>query len=151
MPWIHFVNVYLDYAYFGLLIVCYILALGSRPQDTERGYIVVFLGFGLITLHMTVRPVLTQMPLSSLLSTASRKGAGFFLMIKCIQDLLQNPIQTGSLTLGEFLSALFVENILGELVVTLAAYTLASIACVSSQRLFSDAFAHSLISLSLGI
>jgi hypothetical protein len=58
------------------------------------------------------------------------------LIVKGLQDLLQSPIQTGSLSLGELISALFVENILGELVVTLFAYILASLACVSGYYFF---------------
>lgn len=69
--------------------------------------------------------------LCNILSAVPRKGAATFLIIKGMQDLIQNPIETGSLTSGQLFSALFVENILGELVVTLSAYILASIACVS--------------------
>jgi hypothetical protein len=68
-----------------------------------------------------------------------------------MQDLIQNPIDTESLTFGELLSVLFVENILGELVVTLFAYILASLACVSCYCFFPVTFAYSSISLSLGI
>lgn len=52
---IHIVNVILEYIYLGLLIMCFILALGNRPQGSKLGYTMAFIGFGLITVYMTVR------------------------------------------------------------------------------------------------
>ena len=53
---IHIVNVILEYFYLGLLILCFILALGNRPQGSKWGYTMAFIGFGFITIYMTVRP-----------------------------------------------------------------------------------------------
>lgn len=52
---IHIVNVILTYFYLGLLIMCFILSLGNRPQGSKWGYTAAFIGFGLITIYMTVR------------------------------------------------------------------------------------------------
>lgn len=53
---IHIINVFLEYLYLGLLIVCYVLALGNRPQGPAKwGYKLAFMGFALITTYMTVR------------------------------------------------------------------------------------------------
>jgi chitin synthase len=71
MPWIRVVNICLNYAYLGLLIVCYVLALGDRPEGNKQGYIIVFFGFTFITLYMTVRLASTQMPRRSLLKALS--------------------------------------------------------------------------------
>ena len=49
-------NIILEYFYLGLLIMCYILALGNRPQGAKWFYTLAFIGFGIITIYMTVRP-----------------------------------------------------------------------------------------------
>ena len=53
---INIVNIILEYFYLGLLIMCYILALGNRPQGAKWFYTLAFIGFGIITIYMTVRP-----------------------------------------------------------------------------------------------
>ncbi|KAF7362316.1 Chitin synthase [Mycena venus] len=50
---IHIVNVILEYFYLGLLIMCFILSLGNRPQGSKWGYTLAFIGFGIITIYMT--------------------------------------------------------------------------------------------------
>jgi chitin synthase len=52
---INIVNDILSYFYLGLLIMCFILALGNRPQGSKWGYTMAFIGFGVITIYMTVR------------------------------------------------------------------------------------------------
>ena len=51
---IHIWNVILDYFYVGLLLMCFILALGNRPQGSKLGYTLAFIGFAFITIYMTV-------------------------------------------------------------------------------------------------
>ena len=51
---IHILNVILEYFYLGLLLMCFILALGNRPQGSKLGYTLAFIGFALITIYMTV-------------------------------------------------------------------------------------------------
>ncbi len=52
---IHIANLILEYMYLGLIVMCYILALGNRPQGAKWGYTLAFIGFALITVYMTVR------------------------------------------------------------------------------------------------
>jgi chitin synthase len=52
---IHVLNVILEYFYLGLLVMCFLLSLGNRPQGSKWGYTLAFIGFGLITIYMTVR------------------------------------------------------------------------------------------------
>ena len=47
-------NVVLDYFYLCLLIMCFILSLGNRPQGSKWGYTLAIIGFGFITIYMTV-------------------------------------------------------------------------------------------------
>ena len=51
---LHYLNVVLNYFYLGLLITCFLLALGNRPQGAKWAYTLAFVGFGLITIYMTV-------------------------------------------------------------------------------------------------
>jgi len=51
---IHVVNIVLEYFYIGLLILCFILSLGNRPQGSKWGYTLAIIGFGFITIYMTV-------------------------------------------------------------------------------------------------
>ena len=44
---IHIVNVILEYFYLGLLIMCYILSLGNRPQGSKWTYSICIVLFGL--------------------------------------------------------------------------------------------------------
>lgn len=59
---IHILNVILEYLYLGLLIVCFLLALGNRPQGAKWFYTTAFLGFALITVYMTVRAATAYLP-----------------------------------------------------------------------------------------
>jgi chitin synthase len=44
---INIVNIFLNYFYLGLLIMCFILSLGNRPQGSNWGYTLAIIGFGL--------------------------------------------------------------------------------------------------------
>ncbi|KAJ7655402.1 chitin synthase-domain-containing protein [Mycena rosella] len=43
---IHYLNVVLEYFYLGLLIMCFILSLGNRPQGSKWGYTLALLDVG---------------------------------------------------------------------------------------------------------
>jgi hypothetical protein len=51
---IHVANVILEYFYVGLVLMCFILALGNRPQGSKWAFTVAFIGFAIVTLYMTV-------------------------------------------------------------------------------------------------
>lgn len=51
---INILNDILNYFYLGLLILCFLLALGNRPQGSKWGYTLAFIGFAIITVYMTV-------------------------------------------------------------------------------------------------
>jgi chitin synthase len=52
---IEVLNTVLKYCYVGLLLTCFILALGNRPQGSVWRYTVAFIGYAVFTLYMTVR------------------------------------------------------------------------------------------------
>lgn len=56
---IHVLNLILNYFYLGLLVMCFLLSLGNRPQGAKWGYTLAFIGFALVTIYMTVCPQLS--------------------------------------------------------------------------------------------
>ncbi|KAG6375949.1 glycosyltransferase family 2 protein [Boletus reticuloceps] len=50
---LHYLNLVLNYFYLGLIIACFILSLGNRPQGAKWAYTLAFIGFALITVYMT--------------------------------------------------------------------------------------------------
>ncbi|CAL1713774.1 unnamed protein product [Somion occarium] len=101
---IHILNIVLQYFYVGLLIMCFLLSLGNRPQGSKWGYTLAFIGFALITVYMTV--------------------AAFFLAFKGVQNIINadGPLTPSSL----FTNAIF-RNIVISLLATLGLYILASL------------------------
>lgn len=57
---VHVFNVILNYMYLGLLIMCFLLSLGNRPQGAKWFYTMAFIGFALVTVYMTVSSSLTR-------------------------------------------------------------------------------------------
>jgi chitin synthase len=49
------VNTVFKYSYVGPLLTCFMLALGNRPQGSNRGYTLAFVGYAVFTIDMTVR------------------------------------------------------------------------------------------------
>jgi len=55
---IHIANLILEYFYVGLVLMCFILALGNRPQGSKWMFTLAFVGFAVLTVYMTVRAFL---------------------------------------------------------------------------------------------
>ncbi|CAK5281878.1 unnamed protein product [Mycena citricolor] len=102
---IHVVNVILEYFYLGLLIMCFILSLGNRPQGSKWGYTLAFIGFGIITIYMT--------------------SAAVLLVYKGISQLISE--KGGALSLGDFFSNPIFRNIVVSLLATYGLYVIASV------------------------
>lgn len=101
---IHIVNVILGYFYLGLLILCFLLALGNRPQGSKWGYTGAMIGFAFITVYMTF--------------------AAFFLAFKGVQNI-ENA--TGPLGLSSLFTNSIFRNIVISLAATLGLYIVASL------------------------
>jgi len=101
---IHIANIILEYFYLGLLVMCFLLALGNRPQGSKWYYTMAFVGFAIVTVYMTI--------------------AAFFLAFKGIENIVhsQDKLSTTSL----FANAIF-RNIVLSLLATLGLYVLASL------------------------
>ncbi|OJT03865.1 Chitin synthase 3 [Trametes pubescens] len=88
---IHVINVVLDYLYIGLLIMCYVLSLGNRPQGAKWGYKLAFVGFAFITIYMTVRSISTTLSVDRY-NDALRvtvQFAAIFLAVKGIESVVR--------------------------------------------------------------
>ncbi|KAI0727135.1 glycosyltransferase family 2 protein [Fomitopsis betulina] len=101
---IKIVNIILNYIYLGLLIMCFLLSLGNRPQGAKFAFTSAMIGFALITVYMTV--------------------AAVFLVVKSIQNLEH---QSGGLTLSDLFSNAIFRDIVISLVSTYGLYIIASI------------------------
>nr|AZQ26798.1 putative chitin synthase 1 [Ganoderma lucidum]QDK64616.1 chitin synthase [Ganoderma lucidum] len=101
---IHVANIILEYFYLGLLIMCYILALGNRPQGAKWFYTLAFIGFGIITIYMTV--------------------SAFFLAFKGIDNIIKTD---GPLTPNSLFTNSIFRNIVISLLATLGLYIIASL------------------------
>jgi chitin synthase len=102
---IHIANLILEYFYLGLLIMCFLLSLGNRPQGSKWGYTMAFIGFAIITIYMTF--------------------AAFFLAFKGIENVKAD--QDGVLTLNSIFTNSIFRNIVLSLAATLGLYIAASI------------------------
>ena len=108
-PGIHTANIFLNYFYLGLLIMCFILALGNWPQGSKWGDTLALVGFGIITVYMTV--------------------AALVLAFKGLAELTQD--HKGSLSLSDFFTNPIFRNIVLSLSATLGLYVFASLIFVS--------------------
>lgn len=106
---IHIANVILNYFYLGLLMACFILALGNRPQGSKWFYTLAMVGFAIITVYMTI--------------------AAFLLAFKGLDELSQE--KKGVLGLADFFTNAIFRNIVLSLVATLGLYLFASLIFVS--------------------
>lgn len=101
---IHVANVILEYMYIGLLILCFLLALGNRPQGAKWPFTFAFIGFAIITVYMTF--------------------AAFFLAAKGIENIVNTD---GPITASSFFTNSIFRNIVVSLLATLGLYILASL------------------------
>lgn len=110
---IHIVNIILNYFYLGLLVMCFILALGNRPQGAKWGYTSAMIGFSIITIYMTV--------------------AAFLLAFKGLENLAASD---GPLSFDDIFTNHIFRNIVLSLLATLGLYIVASLIFVSGYVIF---------------
>ncbi|KAJ8092782.1 Chitin synthase, class 8 [Marasmius tenuissimus] len=102
------VNVILNYFYLGLLVMCFLLALGNRPQGSKWPYTASFLGFAVITIYMTF--------------------SAFFLAFKGIEDISKNLETEGkAVSIGDMFGNAIFRNIVLSIAATLGLYIVASL------------------------
>jgi chitin synthase len=106
---LHYLNLVLNYFYLGLLITCFLLSLGNRPQGAKWAYTLAFIGFGLITIYMTVSAfVLAYKAVESVAQSEGRaiQASDFF-----TNAVLRDVVLSLAATLGLYIisSLLFFE------------------------------------------
>ncbi|GJJ15340.1 hypothetical protein Clacol_009616, partial [Clathrus columnatus] len=102
--WIRILNTILNYFYLGLLILCFLISLGNRPQGSKRAYTLAMVGFGFITIYMTF--------------------SAFFLAFKGIDGVKE---QDGQLGVHDLFNNHVFRDIIISLVATLGLYVVASL------------------------
>jgi chitin synthase len=133
MPGIHYINIVLEYFYLGLLIMCFILSLGNRPQGSKWGYTLAFIGFGIITIYMTVKRLsLLHLRLLSWRAFYSQTSA-FLLAFKGIQVIQKE--KGAPLDVSDFFANTIFRNIVVSLLATFGLYVAASVIFVSRRIL----------------
>jgi len=120
---IEVVNTILTYIYVGLLLFCFILALGNRPQGSKRGYTLAFVGFALMTAYMTVRACANSKAV--LRSNAILKFAAIYLAVRSVQITVANNGQ--HLTAGDFISNAIFRDVVLSVAATIGLYVLSSL------------------------
>jgi chitin synthase len=101
-------NDILNYFYLGLLVMCFILALGNRPQGSKWAYTGAFIGFALITCYMT--------------------ACAIYLAVIGIQQV---AALSGGITVGTLFSNKIFFNIVVSLAATIGLYLISSLLFVS--------------------
>ncbi|KAH8979068.1 glycosyltransferase family 2 protein [Lactarius akahatsu] len=78
-------NTLLKYSYVGLLLTCFILSLGNRPQRSNKGYTLGFIGFATFTVYMTFAAIFLAVKGVQRVAAEKNRGATF-------SDLFTNAI-----------------------------------------------------------
>ncbi|KAF8551879.1 glycosyltransferase family 2 protein [Imleria badia] len=105
IPSLHYPNLILNYFYLGLLILCYLLSLGNRPQGAKWAYTLALLGFSLLTMYTT--------------------ASAFLLAYKGVESVAKS--EGRAVQLGDFLVDTIFRNIVLSLAATLGLYIVASL------------------------
>ncbi|KAG8843903.1 Chitin synthase, class 1 [Tulasnella sp. 330] len=98
------INDILHYLYLGLLVMCFLLSMGNRPQGSKWAYTFAVVGFGIITLYMTF--------------------AAIFLAVKGVEDI---KVQNGGVSFGSLFNNRIFFTIVLSLAATFGLYVFASI------------------------
>ncbi|KAG8908388.1 Chitin synthase, class 1, partial [Tulasnella sp. 403] len=113
---IHILNEILRYAYLGLLVTCFLLSLGNRPQGSKWAYTIAILGFALITVYMTF--------------------AAFYLAFKGVEAVKVD--HGGDLTFGTIFKDPIFFTIVLSLVATLGLYVFTSLLFFEPWHMFTS-------------
>ncbi|KAF8516437.1 glycosyltransferase family 2 protein [Hysterangium stoloniferum] len=104
--WIKVLNVILNYFYLGLLIMCFLISLGNRPQGSRRAYTMAMIGFSFITIYMTF--------------------SAFFLAFKGLANL-QEQAPNHQLAVSDVFTNHIFRDIIISLLATLGLYVISSL------------------------
>ncbi|GHJ86389.1 hypothetical protein NliqN6_2791 [Naganishia liquefaciens] len=57
VSWTKYINIPLAYIYLALLVMCFLLSMGNRPQGSVAGYTAAMVGFAFITVYMVASAI----------------------------------------------------------------------------------------------
>ncbi|KIK24230.1 glycosyltransferase family 2 protein [Pisolithus microcarpus 441] len=115
VPKLHILNLILNYLYLGLLILCFLLSPGDRPQGPKWGYTLAFVGFGFVTIYMTFSTI--------------------YLAVKGIEEV---AAADGSIRATNLFSNSIFRNIVFPLTATLGLYVAASLICFDPWHMITS-------------
>ncbi|CAH7688620.1 class II chitin synthase [Phakopsora pachyrhizi] len=127
---IRYFNDVLRYVYLGVLIMCFLLAMGNRPQGSKLMFTTALVVFALITVYMTF--------------------AGIFISVKGLQNA-EAAIRSngGSFNIGDVFANTVFRNIVLSLVATYGLWLLASFMFFEPWHMFTSFMQYILISPSM--
>ncbi|KAF9220531.1 glycosyltransferase family 2 protein [Gyrodon lividus] len=103
IPSLHILNIILNYFYLGLLIMCFLLSMGNRPQGAKWGYTLAFIGFGLITIYMTVSALL--LAYKAIQGVAQSEGRAIQASDLLTNSIFRNVVLSLAATLGLYVAS----------------------------------------------
>ncbi|KAI5989993.1 glycosyltransferase family 2 protein [Pisolithus albus] len=115
VPKLHILNLILNYLYLGLLILCFLLSPGDRPQGPKWEYTLAFVGFGFVTIYMTFSTI--------------------YLAVKGIEEV---AAADGSIRATNLFSNSIFRNIVFPLTATFGLYVAASLICFEPWHMITS-------------
>ncbi|KAH8916804.1 glycosyltransferase family 2 protein [Atractiella rhizophila] len=117
--WIKVFNDILNYIYIGILIGCFLLAMGNRPQGSKVSFTIAMVAYAFITIYITF--------------------AAFFITFKGIQNA-KDAIEedNGSFSLSDVFSNTIFRNIVISLLATYGLYLIASLIFFEPWHMFTS-------------
>ncbi|KZV76332.1 glycosyltransferase family 2 protein [Peniophora sp. CONT] len=117
------INTILQYAYVGLLLTCFMLSMGNRPQGAKWGYTLAFVGFAVLTGYMTFSTV--------------------YLAVKSIQGIVND--NAGKLDVSDFFSNAIFRDVVLSIAATVGLYVLASLIHLEPWHMLTSFIQYTLI------
>ncbi|KLO11794.1 glycosyltransferase family 2 protein [Schizopora paradoxa] len=113
---IKIINIILNYFYLGLLVMCFILSLGNRPQGSKTSYTLAMVGFAIVTVYMTI--------------------AAFLLAFKGVENV--ENVEGRPITFSDIFSNSIFRDIVISLLATLGLYFIASFMHFEPWHMFTS-------------
>lgn len=123
---INILNDVLGYTYMGLIVMCFLLSLGNRPQGSRWGYTAAMIGFALITVYMTF--------------------AAFFLAFKGVENVEESVASGKGVHKQSLFSSSIFRNIVISLLATTGLYFIASLLAFEPWHMITSFIQYILLS-----
>jgi len=137
---IEVLNTILKYSYVGLLLTCFILSLGNRPQGSNKGYTLAFVGYAVFTLYMSFAAIFLAIKGVEQVSEEEKRGATF-------SDLFTNSIFRDivislAATIGLYVTASVIHMDPWHMITSFVQYTLIAPSYINILNVYAFANVH---------